>query len=703
MQPSKFDIAAYCRKMEKLIGGQEGQAALFWKALSFSVDAHQNQKRKSGEAYVSHPCQVALILVDELGVMDPATLAAAMLHDTIEDVPEVTTDLISSLFGKHVAAIVDGCTKISHFSGDRQTFYKLVHRKIFSGAASRIEIMLIKLADRLHNLRTMASMPKHKRQKIADETLNVYAPMAGVMGLFGLKRELYDIALTYKFPRQSQKVLAHIRHLQALEEGNRRVVDTLKEAFEQSWVSADIRLKAKGLWAYYNPIENVLVRDIENPLEIIIVVDDLQSCYRALGIINQHFPPIPRTIRDFIANPKPTGYKSLHARANIRGQNYLFKIRTLQMVHDAKKGIIREWLSLGTVPTSFEREIREMFGILGTDESLSYREMIAASGKKEIYTFTPKGDCHCLPSQSIVLDFAFKVHTEVGLHCISAMVGGKTVKPDYVLKDGDRIQINTQERPVRFDPDILHRCQTPRARSELARLFRLKREALARDIGRSLLRQELQRYGVPFAVLDAEETIDILEYFGKENLAALFLDVGQGNLRLKELVYEITHGLYAGREMLQPPTGALNSIDLESLDPECVKLSQCCQPLPVDKSLLGLLSERGLSVHKKECPKLNALKIQREDVVAVRWNLKKTLLEKPQSLLIYKNIPRNRMFMLLSVAPLAMKISEVVALSTRPEITAWEVNFTAETLQDLKNILNHFSKSKLEYEFILEL
>ncbi|OKY75716.1 MAG: GTP pyrophosphokinase [Desulfobulbaceae bacterium DB1] len=702
MHNSKFDIATYCRKMEKIIGGQEGKAALFWKALSFSVDAHQNQKRKSGEAYVSHPCQVALILVDELGVKDPATLAAAMLHDTIEDVPEVTTDIISSLFGKHVAAIVDGCTKISHFSGDRQTFYKLVHRKIFSSAASRVEIMLIKLADRLHNLRTMVSMPKHKRQKIADETLSVYAPMAGVMGLFGLKRELYDLALTYKFPRQSQKVLTHIRFLETQEEGN-KVVDALRDAFEEAWVSADIRLKAKGLWAYYNVADNVLAKHIENPLEIIIVVDDLQSCYRALGIINQHFPPIPRTIRDFIANPKPTGYKSLHARANIKGQNYLFKIRTLQMVHDAKKGIIREWLSLGTVPTNFEQEIREMFGILGTDDSLSYREMIAASGKKEIYTFTPNGDCICLPSQSIVLDFAFKVHTEVGLHCNSATVGAKRVKADHVLKDGDRIQINTQERPVKFDPEILPRCQTPRARSELARLFRLKRETLAREIGKSLVKQELQRYGVPFSVLDYEETADILEYFGKENLSELFQDLGQGNLRLKELVYEIKNGLYAGRQTLLPPTGALNSIDLETLDPECVKLSQCCQPLPIEKSLLGLLSERGLSVHKKECPKLNALKIQREDVVALRWNLKKTMVEKPQSLLIYKNVPRNRIFMLLSVAPVAMKISEVIALSTRPDVTAWEINFTVETLQDLKNTLQHFTKSKLEYEFMLEL
>jgi GTP pyrophosphokinase len=687
--------------MEKNIGGQDGKAALFWKALSFSVDAHQNQKRKSGEAYVSHPCQVALILVDELGVQDPVTLAAAMLHDTIEDVPEVTSEVISSLFGKHVAAIVDGCTKISHFSGDKQTFYKLVHRKIFSGAASRVEIMLIKLADRLHNLRTMESMPKYKRQKIADETLSVYAPMAGVMGLFGLKRELYDLALTYKFPRQSQKVKSHIVHLENREDAL-QILETLKKAFEQAWISADIKLKAKGLWAYYDFSNNVLAKQIENPLEIIIVVEDLQSCYRVLGLVNQLFPPIPRTIRDFIANPKPTGYQSLHARANIKGQNYLFKIRTLQMVHGAKKGIIREWLSSGTVPSSFEQDIREMFGILGTDDAISYREMIAASGNKEIYTYTPKGERICLPSKSIVLDFAFKVHTEIGLRCNSAKVGSKRVGPDHVLKDGDRIKIITQEKPVKFDPDIIRLCQTPRARSELSRVFRLKRESLACDIGQSLIRQELKRYGVPFSVLESDETADILEYFGKASLNELFQDIGQGQIRLKELIYEIKNGLYAGRLTLQPPTGALNSIDLDTLDQDNVKFSQCCHPLPIEKGLLGLLSERGLSIHRKECPKLNMLKVQREDVVSVRWQLKKTRIEKPQTLLIFKNVPRNRIFMLLSVAPVAMKIDEVIALSNRPDSTAWEINFEVENLQGLKNILQHFTKSKLDYEFVLD-
>ncbi|MEA3548868.1 MAG: HD domain-containing protein [Thermodesulfobacteriota bacterium] len=702
MPTNHFDIAAFCDRMEDYLGNQEGEAKLFWKAFSFAVEAHQYQKRKSGEAYVSHPCLVAQILVEELGVTDPETLAAAVLHDTVEDVEEVTSELIGELFGKHVEAIVDGCTKISHFSGDRQTFYRLVHRKLFSGAASRIEIMLVKLADRLHNLRTMAAMPKHKRQKIADETLGVYAPMAGVMGLFGLKRELYDLALSYKFPKQSQRVLYSIRKLETLDEVL-SIREKLQEELNRVWLSSEVRIKAKGLWAYYNIGLKTLSREIENPMEMIIVVEDVQSCYRALGIINQHFPPIPRTIRDFIANPKPTAYQSLHARANIKGQNYLFKIRTRPMMTSARNGIIRRWLTKGTVPSGFAQEIREMFTILGADDSLSYHDVIEASGKKEIYTYTPNGDRICLPVQSIVLDFAFKVHTEIGSHCTHAMVRNKRVGVDHILQDGDRIKIITQKKPVRFEPSILKLCQSPRARATLSRTFRQHRLGLAAIVGQSIMREELRRYGIPFEILEKEEMADILEYFNLKDINELFQALGQGRLRLRELIYEVKNGLYADRVTLQPPTGAFNMIDLDILDPDCIKLSRCCNPIPTEKRLHALLSERGLSVHRKDCPKFKSLRLQREDVVQVRWQLKKTRVKKNQTLHILKNFERNRVFMLLSVAPVEMKIIDIISLAKRASATtAWEVNFQVDNLLELKHVLQHFTKTKIEYEFVLE-
>lgn len=703
MRHHYFDIAEYSREMEKLLGDQD-QAPLFWKAFSFAVDAHQHQRRKSGEAYVSHPCQVARILVKELGVVDQSTLAAAMLHDTVEDVEEVDFALVGELFGPKVEAIVDGCTKISNFTGKRQHFLNLVHRKLFSGSASRLEVMLVKLADRLHNLRTMESMPKAKRQKISDETLSIYAPLAGVLGLYGVKRELYNLALLYKFPKQAPKRLTAIHKLllTAQEEG---IDGQLSQELDTLWLSHTVTLKAKGLWAYYSPATGELAREIENPLEVVLVVDDRQTCYSVLGILNRKFPPIPRTIRDFIANPKPTGYESIHARANIHGQNYLFKIRTQEMAKMATSGIIRDWYSEGTVPSGFEKEITEMFNIIGAEIDLSYRDMIAARGEKEIYTYTPKGRCVCLSQQSIVLDFAFKVHTELGHRCIGAKVGQQFVRPSFVLHDGDRVQILTQDVPVHFSKDIQALCQTPRAHSELARVARRRRHHLAREVGKTLLIQELKRYGIPVSLLDGEDMEEVSEHFSLRDQTELYLRIGQGGLPLREVVAVIKEEMYQGHPTLLPPTGALNSIQLDSVDPAWVKLSRCCHPLPTEKRLYGLLSERGLSVHRIECAKVQELKVQREDVIELRWKFKETRVDKPQTLDIPAGHRRAKVFAALAKAPDYVNILAMNALSSkaRDDKTAWEIRFQVDNLHQLRAFLRHLRKTtSLTFEFVLE-
>ncbi|MDF1614232.1 RelA/SpoT family protein [Desulfurivibrio dismutans] len=699
-----FDIAAHCRRMEELLGDQEGPARLFWQALSFAVAAHQDQRRKSGEAYISHPLQVAQILAEELDVRDPKILAAAVLHDTIEDVPEITTVTIGEMFGSDVEETVEACTKIASFAGDRQNFYKLVHRKLFSGAAARLEVMLIKIVDRLHNLRTLDSMPRHKRQKIAEETLDIYAPLAKVMGLYSIKRELYNQALTYKFPRQSQKVNAKIKRL-AASEVMQDVKRTLEELCRQSWVTADVRIRPKGLWAYFDPGHKVLHKSIPHPMEVEIIADDIQNCYRTLGLIDQTYPPIPRTIRDFIANPKSTGYQSIHVRCNVKGWHVLFKIRTPEMQNSSRAGLLRGWTSRGKgEAATLTREVREMFDLMGSDDGSSYRDMIAVSSSKEIYTYTPKGALMVLPKQSIVLDFAFKVHTDIGKRCVSAMIGGKKAGPEKVLHDGDQVSIVTRKEPVRFEPGIQQLCQTPKARAELAKMFRERRLKLALDVGRSIVHQELKRYGVPLDILESPGMEDILAYFREENRDELLQAVGEGRLRLQELVFELIEGLYAGRPTLQPPTGSLNRIFLNTLDPACIKFSRCCNPVPTDKGLYALLSERGLSIHRKECQTMAKLKVKREDVVEVRWSLKATKLYKAQTLLILAAPSRNRVLMMLSVAPEEMQITDIELLSrhTNARTSAWQIHFTLENLQGLKNLLQHLVKTGLHYEFVLE-
>jgi GTP pyrophosphokinase len=700
MQKKEFDIAGYRKIMAKLLGDPEGEARVFFEALDFAISAHEGQWRKSGDAYINHPCIVARILVEEMEIKDPEILAAALLHDTVEDVKEVTLEVIGERFGKNVEVIVDGCTKIIHFFGDKQTFYKMVHRKIFSGAATRLEVILVKLADRLHNLRTLNAMPRDRRQKVSDETLDIYAPLARVMGLFDLKRELYQLALKYKFPKQSNKVLAHIRNLEN-SPTVQEIVTTLQAELKNAWINAQIKVRAKGLGGYFDPVNKVLKKSIEHPMEIVILVDDIEACYRVLGLVNKHFPPIPRTIRDFIANPKPTGYQGLHARANIKGDNFLFKIKTPEMARNAHKGIIKTWSTKGTVPGDFEKALREMFDFLSEDQGLSPREMIAASGKKEIYTFTPKGDRIFLPLHSTVLDFAFQVHTEVGKRCAAAQVGSNRVEPDHILKDGDQVNIILQQEPVLFEPRLQELCKTPRARSGLAKGFKIRRQALAVEIGMDILEQECKRYGLSIKELKKYEE-EILDKLVINSLEQLFLNVGEAKIPFRELRQKITGCLPENLQVKKPSSRGLNKISLSTLDPAIVKFSSCCKPIPTGKELIGILDERGVSVHRKKCDRFRTLKVRREDVIELQWLLKKTLITKPQHLFV-EEATRNRILMMLAVAPDKMKVIDIIMLSQiGAKKPAWEINFEVTDLQGLKSIIGHFDKSGLPYEFMVE-
>lgn len=695
-----FDLEIYRTEMRQLLGHAPA-TDVFWQALDFAIEAHGDQWRRSGDAYIMHPCSVAKILADEMDVTHPEILAAALLHDTVEDVEEITIGFIGEKFGHYVEAIVEGCTKITQFTGDKQTHYKMIHRKIFSGAALRPEVMLVKLADRLHNLRTLSAMPQHKRQKIADETIDIYAPLATVLGLFSLKREMFNLALSYKFPKQSAKLISQINQIGqdpvALD-----IVQQLKQRAEAVWFTCKVTIRPKGLWAYYDSNNRILRKQIDDPLEILIVVENSPACYQALGILNQTFPPLPRTIRDFIANPKPTGYQSLHARANIKGRKFLFKIRTEDMARRAQRGLFKGWSSQNSNQRRFIREIQEMFDVLGSDDSVSYRDVIAASGKKEIYTYTPQGDLIYLPINSTVLDFAFRVHTDIGHTCLGAMIGTKRGSQDTILQDGDVVRIIRAERPIHFDLKMLELCQTPRARTELSKTFKIRSQLVAQEIGQSVVSQEMRRYGLPFDILTRPDFKQVLEHFAIKDLDDLYLQIGEGRLRLPTLIERIKTVFYAGISPLVQPTGAFNTIELTTLDPAFVKMSACCKPSPTDSRLYGLLSERGLSVHSMNCPRLETIALQREDIVYVRWKQKETFVSKKQTIVIMA-ATRQKMMMYASVAPAEMKILDLIALSKSPTPTpAWELVFEVPSLYVLRQVLKHFDKSELPYEFALE-
>ena len=342
-----------------------------------------------------------------------------------------------------------------------------------------------------------------------------------------------------------------------------------------------------------------------------------------------------------------------------------------------------------------------MFDFLSQDQGLSPREMIAASGKKEIYTFTPKGDRIFLPLHSTVLDFAYQVHTEVGKKCVAAQIGSNRVEPGHVLKDGDQVKIILQENPVLFEPRLQELCKTPRARSGLAKGFKIRRQALAVQIGREILEQECKRYGLTIKELEKYQD-NIIEELDIDSLEQLYLNVGEAKIPFAELRKKIVECLPENLEIKKPSGFRMHKISLTTLDPAIIKFSSCCKPVPTEKGLIGILDERGISVHQKNCERFRALKVRRKDVVDLQWLLKETVITRPQHLFI-EEATRNRILMILAVAPDKMKVADILVLSridTRKP--AWEINFEVANLHGLKSILAHFNKSGLPYEFVIE-
>jgi len=693
-----FDLELYRNQMRSYISGRPFEQ-VFWDALDFATEAHGDQWRRSGDAYILHPCSVAKILAEEMDITDPEILAAALLHDTIEDVEEVTAAVVGERFGSYVQAIVEGCTKVTHRSVDRQTQSKIVHRKIFSGAALRPEVMLVKLADRLHNLRTLKSMPKNKRQRIAAETLDIYAPLATVFGLFSMKREMYNLALSYKFPKQGTKLSNYIRQL-ASSQQSQEILEQVRIAAKDAELECDVSRRVKDLWAYYDTANKILLQQIETPIEIIILVSSIADCYRALGVVNQTFRPIPRTIRDFIANPKPTGYQGLHARAIIGGQRFLFKIRTEQMARKAQRGVFSNWSSKSGKQGKFIIELKEMLDIIGSDETVSYRDLIAAGGNKEIYTYTPQGDLICLPINSTVLDFAFRVHTEIGRTCVGASIRNRRVGPGYKLQDGQMVKIVRAKENVAFPQEMLKRCQTPKARAELNKSFRFRGQKVASQIGEATLQQEMLRYGLPRDLLDSEDMSKVVESFSLKRKSTLFSRIGSGKIRLPEVIESIRRHLFGGASFLVKPTGEFNKIKLNTFDPVFIKLSSCCNPNPAEKMNCALLTEKALSVHHKNCPKLHEIKFQREDAVDISWD-RSTPIDKQQSLLFIQ-CSRSEALMAAGSAPAQMKMIDMQRLADHSaEQQEWELKFEVKDLYGLQKILRHFDKTDLDFEFHL--
>ncbi len=701
-----FDLELYRCQMQELIGSADN-FDIFWEALDFAAIAHQNQWRKSGDAYILHSCSVAKILIEEMDVDNPEILSAALLHDTIEDVKEVTPELVGKKFGNYVRRIVEGCTKVTHISGGaahiagrRQTLTRKTHQKIFACAAETPQVMLVKLADRLHNLRTLDAMVEKKRKRVAEETLAIYAPVANILGFFNIKREMYDIALRYKSPKGWRRTRRHIAEVKKQPLAG-DIAATLRKAITTAGKSCKVTVKTRGIWAYYDLSNNVWLDKIDIPQEITMLAETPQSCYDILGVVNQTYPPIPRTIRDFIANPKQTGYQALHAKAMVAGQRFLFKLRTREMEHKAQRGMLRNWTAKGRRDGAFFEYLKELFDTLSRGDAGSYRDVLAANEVKEIYTYTPKGEQFQLPRGANVLDFAFKVHSRLGLSCTGAIIRSKRVKSSHILHDGEVVFVLRGDEPVRFEREMQEKCTTHRARKALGKSFARRRAKMTLEVGRSVFSQELGRYGLTMEIVDGGGEKRLLGSFGLSSVEQFYREIGEGRLRLRSVMEKVT-GLFnvPGTER-SAGSSLYNRIELTTLDPVTVKLSSCCKPDPAKEENIGLLTDGGVSVHRRACRRLDELELHCEDIVEVVWEKHKTHIRKAQGCVI-PEASRGELLRVLAGAPQEMQLLGVEKISKEQATPAWEVLFDLRDLDALQQVHTFFDSCDFAVEFELE-
>jgi GTP diphosphokinase / guanosine-3',5'-bis(diphosphate) 3'-diphosphatase len=605
------------------------------RAYQRATEAHEGQQRKSGDPYISHPLAVAKITAD-LG-LDDITIVAALLHDAVEDTKVALAELEDE-FGKEVARIVDGVTKLERIEfASREAQQAASMRKMLVAMADDLRVLMVKLADRLHNMRTLAAMPTDKQRRIAQETLDIYAPLAHRLGIEEVKVQLEDLSFAALHPRR----FAEIDHLVDARAPERdlyltQVVGEVNERLAEVKVKADVVGRPKHLWSIYEKM--VRGRPFDDILDLVgirVLVASVKDCYAALGCIHGMWQPVTGRFKDYIALPKFNLYQSLHTTVVGPGGKVVeFQIRTHEMHHRAELGVAAHWAYKEKAAAD---DIVWLNRILDWQSEADDPGQFMANLKtdledNEVYVFTPKGDVIILPEGATPLDFAYAIHTEVGHACIGARIDGRLVPLDSALKSGATVEIiaSKVENPGPRR-DWLNIVVTPRAANRIRQWFSRERRGDAIEAGREEITKELRRASVPtsrFEVLDA--VADDMNY---ADLDALFAAVGEHHVSAASVVARVTR-LLSGEEPGQEEhlstglatprrrrLGQPARVHVEGQEQMLVRLSRCCTPVPGDQIMGFITRGRGVTVHRTDCTNAVALvKDQAERVIDVDWD-----------------------------------------------------------------------------------
>ena len=678
-------------------------------AYKYAEQMHSNQKRASGEPYFTHPCAVAEILID-LG-LDAPTVAAAFLHDVIEDTPATKDDIISR-FGQEVYTLVDGVTKLdkihyqTHEEEDIENF-----RKIFVAMANDVRVIIIKLADRLHNMRSLNFLSVERQQRIAKETLEIYTPLAGRLGISQMKCELEDLCLKYLDPTAYEYLVTNIH--QKLEE-RRSFIDTcvkeLKEMLDESGIKGEVFGRPKHFFSIYKKMKNTgkTLDQIYDLSAVRVIVNTTEECYEVLGKIHKKWKPVPGRIKDYIAMPKRNMYQSLHTTVVTDfGQIFEIQIRTFEMHHMAEYGIAAHWRykeQKGGTDNNFDARLAWIRDVMDWEGSTGSAKEFVESLKTDLYTnellvFTPQGKVISLPLEATPIDFAYAIHSEVGNKCVGAKVNSKIVPLNSVLHMGDVVEILTSPNSKGPSWDWLKYVKSGSARAKIRQFFKKEMKEENARTGKAMLEAEAKRKGYSLNDLLTPESFEKLS---KKLVFAstdeMFASVGYGAVSVNQILFKLID--YYKKVVPKAPDAfpgksghaPTSSVTVRGMSGLMVRFARCCNPVPGD-DIVGFVSRgRGVIVHRKDCPNLKDYDPDR--IQPAQWTA-----DTGSEFIVGMRVVADDhdglvAFVTSEIAAMHLSLTQIVGRLDKNKQAVVDINVRLNKRSDLDLLINHLKRDK---------
>ena len=682
------------------------------KAYNLAEEAHKDQRRVSGEPYILHPLAVAQILADMK--IDTTTITASLLHDVVEDT-SYTLDDLKKMFGKEVAFLVDGVTKLSRLNYRTKEDQQLNSmRKMFLAMAKDVRVVVIKLADRLHNMRTLRYMRSDKQKRIAQETLEIFAPLAHRLGIFNIKWELEDLSFRYLEPDKYYDLVDQMkqkRHVR--EEIVNEAIDVLKKALDEAHIHCEINGRPKHFYSIYKKMkkDNRDLSQVYDLFAIRVIVDDVKDCYGVLGIVHSLWKPLPYRFKDYIAMPKPNNYQSLHTTViGTRGQPVEIQIRTWEMHRIAEYGVAAHWRYKEGNQTAnkdaFDEKMGWLRNLLEWQDTSNPKEFVNAlkldAFSDEVFVFSPRGDVIDLPQGSIPIDFAYRIHTDVGHRCVGAKINGKIVPLDYKLKNGDIVEIITS-KVGKPSLDWLNIVGSSESRSKIRSWF--KKENREENIAKGLdaLERECKRLGHDWKALNVGGRLSrVAKQMNAGSEDDLVAAVGYGGFAVNTVLIKLLELHKKDLQKQEEKTNSLAALEkLKTKKPVkhngtgilvkgepglLVRLAKCCSPVPGDPIIGFITRGRGVSVHRADCPNVTHGQNDVDRLIDVEWD--------------YDGNERFEVNMEIVAYDRTGIMAEIMATLAEMKISILSVN--AKT-SDTKNVTIHMGisiKDLAQFEFV---